>query len=277
MTDLDSVCGEALATPGLVLALTGAGLSSESGIPTFRGPEGYWRVGSVNHHPQELATRAAFERMPADVWRWYLHRLEVCSRAAPNRGHRELVRLDALLGERFILLTQNVDGLHGEAGSPAARTFEIHGNLRYMRCSRRCGAPRERVPTSLPGEATPDELETRLRCTRCEAWMRPFVLWFDECYDEENYHFESAIEAAREATLLLIVGTTGTTNLPRQVANLVASRGGTLLAIDPTPTAFSELCERSTRGHVLTGTASEWLPPIVDALSQAVRLKPSVP
>src|SRR6185312_13689538 len=97
---LASLLKAALARPGRCLFLTGAGISAESGIPTFRGPEGYWRVGSRNFHPQELATRAAFEAMPAAVWGWYLHRYRTCAQAQPNPAHHALVQAAQLLGER---------------------------------------------------------------------------------------------------------------------------------------------------------------------------------
>src|SRR3954464_8111708 len=99
-------CRAALDRPGPVIALTGAGVSAESGIPTFRGKEGYWTVGSREYPPQELATHAAFEAMPWDVWAWYLYRRAVCRRAEPNPAHVALATLDC------DLITQNVDGLH---------------------------------------------------------------------------------------------------------------------------------------------------------------------
>src|SRR5678816_2740656 len=114
-------------------ALAGAGGSAESGIPTFRGKEGYWTIGSREYHPQELATRAAFDEMPWEVWAWYLYRRAVCRRAEPNPGHVALV-------------TQNVDGLHRRAGSPDAQTFPIHGDIALMRCSDECVAERWPIP-----------------------------------------------------------------------------------------------------------------------------------
>ncbi|HVV49677.1 MAG TPA: Sir2 family NAD-dependent protein deacetylase, partial [Polyangia bacterium] len=102
---------------GPIVFLTGAGISAESGIPTFRGAEGYWRVGSRNYQPTEMAAAAAFARMPEEVWRWYLYRRGVCRAAAPNDAHRALVALERRLGARFLLVTQNVDGLHLRAGS----------------------------------------------------------------------------------------------------------------------------------------------------------------
>src|SRR5437868_5832739 len=119
----------AAARPGRVLALTGAGVSAESGIPTFRGKEGYWTIGAREYHPQELATHAAFEQMPWSVWAWYLYRRGVCRRAEPNAAHVALVRLATALPDRFALVTQNVDGLHRRAGSPDPQTFPIHGDI----------------------------------------------------------------------------------------------------------------------------------------------------
>ena len=114
---LDQALAAALAGDGAFVVVTGAGVSAESGIPTFRGQDGYWTVGSRVYHPQELATHAAFRRMPEEVWRWYLYRLGVCRAAEPNPAHVALVELERALGDRFRLVTQNVDGLHLRAGS----------------------------------------------------------------------------------------------------------------------------------------------------------------
>jgi NAD-dependent protein deacetylases, SIR2 family len=118
-----------LESGGRLTVMSGAGISAESGIPTFRGTEGYWTVGSRVYHPQEMATRAMFDRSPREVWRWYLYRMGVCRQAAPNAGHRAVVDLERLLGERFTLITQNVDGLHLRAGSSPGRALQIHGNV----------------------------------------------------------------------------------------------------------------------------------------------------
>jgi NAD-dependent deacetylase len=126
---------EIAASRGLIVFLTGAGISAESGVPTFRGPEGYWRVGSRHYQPTELATAAAFAQIPEEVWRWYLYRRAVCRVAEPNAAHLALVEAERRLGERFLLVTQNVDGLHGRAGSSAARTYQIHGNIDFCRCA----------------------------------------------------------------------------------------------------------------------------------------------
>jgi NAD-dependent deacetylase len=268
---LESICEAVRTTYRSVVALTGAGVSAESGVPTFRGKEGYWRVGSINYHPQELATASAFRRMPEDLWAWYLNRRAACSSAEPNAAHVALAQLERSLGEQFLLITQNVDGLHRRAGSSPERTYEIHGNIHWMRCSAGCGAEAKRmalepVPTSLDSETDRDKLARVLRCTNCGCWMRPHVLWFDECYDEANFRFESSLAAADRAAVLLIVGTTGTTNLPDQMGRRAADNGAVLIAVNPEPTLFSDLAER-TGGLFLKGTAGRWVPQIARHLS----------
>ncbi|NOS74904.1 MAG: RNA polymerase subunit sigma, partial [Methyloglobulus sp.] len=118
-------------TGELITVLTGAGVSAESGIPTFRGEEGYWTVGSRNYQPSEIATQAMFQRNPKEVWKWFLYRRGICEDALPNPGHLAIVKMEKLLGSRFRLVTQNVDGLHLRAGSNIDRTYQVHGNLNY--------------------------------------------------------------------------------------------------------------------------------------------------
>ena len=255
----------------LVLWLTGAGISAESGIPTFRGKEGYWRVGSQNFQPGQLATWAAFQQMPEQVWAWYLYRRGVCRSAEPNAAHRALVRAEQRGGDHFLLVTQNVDGLHLRAGNTLPRTYQIHGNIDFMRCSREC------LPSPVP---VPDEIDVAwnkgralsatelkaLRCPSCGALGRPHVLWFDEHYDEANFRFQSSIDAAGRASLLIVVGTTGATSLPMHIGTLAARRGLPMIVVNPEPNPFSELVRRTGNGVFLSGTASDWVPKIADAL-----------
>ena len=153
---MNSVMIEAIArrlqSGGRLTVMSGAGISAESGIPTFRGPEGYWTVGSKVYHPREMATRAMFDRSPREVWHWYLYRMGVCRRAAPNAGHRAVADLERLLGERFTLITQNVDGLHLRAGSSPRRTLQIHGNVFFMRCAGECSAAVFPLPADVPAK-----------------------------------------------------------------------------------------------------------------------------
>jgi NAD-dependent deacetylase len=264
---LRGLISKALGRPGTCLFLTGAGVSAESGVPTFRGKEGYWVVGSRNYHAQELATRSAFARMPDAVWGWYLHRLRVCRDARPNEAHVAIAELAAALRDRFLLITQNVDGLHLRAGSPKDRTYEVHGNISLMRCSAGCEGLTP-VPEKLVSPTAPSgkkELEAELRCSNCAAWMRPHVLWFDEFYDETSFRFESSLRAADDATLLVVVGTTGTTNLPLQIGERAARRAA-VVVINPEPNPFSELARALPEGAYLRGLAGRWVPRVVSLI-----------
>jgi NAD-dependent deacetylase len=268
---ISAVLHAADAAEGPVVFLTGAGISAESGIPTFRGAEGFWQVGSRNYQPQELATYSAFRSMPGEIWAWYLYRYAMCQSAAPNRAHVALWELETRLGDEFLLVTQNVDGLHLRAGNSAARTYQIHGNLDFVRCAGECSPELTRMPerfaTWEKGRPLDDEAEQALTCTRCGDWLRPHVLWFDECYDEERYHFESSMAAAAACRLLVVVGTSGATTLPMHVATTVAQRGAAFLVIDPEPSSFSDMADANPRGCFLQGKAGEFVPKIADALS----------
>jgi len=254
---------------GRVVVLTGAGISAESGIPTFRGPEGYWTVGSTEYRPEEMATHAMFLRNPDDVWQWYLYRLGVCRAAEPNDGHRAVVAMEEELGDRFTLITQNVDGLHLRAGSSPERTYQIHGNIDFMRCAGECCRELFPLPDAVSvkskGDSLADEDRAALRCPRCGGRSRPHVLWFDECYDEEHFRFESSIRVAAEADLLLSVGTSGATNLPMQVGHIASSRGALLVDVNPNRNPFAQMAE-SAGGFFCEGASGEWLPRILELL-----------
>lgn len=273
MADLDRVmaaCRARLGTDGHVVALTGAGVSAESGIPTFRGKEGYWTVGSRDYHPQELATHEAFSRMPWDVWAWYLYRRGVCRAAEPNAAHRALVRWDAALGNRFSLITQNVDGLHRRAGSPDTRMFPIHGDISLMRCANDCVPDRWLIPDSVPalgkGEPVAAAHKAVLVCPRCQGMARPHVLWFDESYDEERFFLDTARRVATKASVLVVAGTSAQTNLPWQVVTLAARSGAVIVDINIEDNPFAEVAAQ-TPGGALQGSAATLLPQIVDALT----------
>ena len=258
-------------TQGLVLWLTGAGVSAESGIPTFRGEDGYWRVGSRNYQPEEMATMTAFREMPDEVWAWYLYRRGVCRGAEPNSAHRAIARAEKRGSHGFLLVTQNVDGLHVRAGNSLERTYQIHGNIDFMRCTRECLPGPVPLPEGVDvawerGRSLTDAERSLLVCPDCGAPARPHVLWFDESYDEENFRFQSSIEAARNASVLIIAGTTGATSLPMHIGTMAAQRGVPMLVVNPEPNPFSAMVQRTGRGAFLQGTAGEWVPQLVDAL-----------
>lgn len=249
--------------------LTGAGISAESGIPTFRGPEGYWTVGSREYRPEELATQRQFRASPRTVWGWYLYRTQVCFRAEPNRAHRALSRWEESWESRFQLVTQNVDGLHARAGNSPERTYCIHGRVDRMRCSQSCPGlfPTPEVGCELTSEVAIDAaLSEVLHCNTCGAWMRPHVLWFDEYYEEEHYRSESAMVAGLQADVLVTIGSSGATQLPMRLATSALERGVCIVDINPEPNPFSEIAARSEDGIVLTGSACFWVPRLVDQL-----------
>jgi NAD-dependent deacetylase len=161
--------GLGLGADAALLVLTGAGVSAESGLPTYRGSGGLWR----SHAFERLASPEGFRADPALVWRFYSERREAALAARPNAGHRALAEIERRMGERFLLVTQNVDGLHRRAGSE--RLIEIHGRLLGTRCSR-CGRPETPDETAYPEGTIP-------RCDRCDGPLRPAVVWFGEALD----------------------------------------------------------------------------------------------
>lgn len=256
---------------GNITVLTGAGISAESGIPTFRGPEGYWTVGSKVYQPQEMATFHMFCQMPDEVWKWYLYRMGICGAADPNPGHLALVAMENHFGDRFTLITQNVDGLHLRSGNSLARTYQIHGNVFYMRCSLECSEETYPIPETV-GPKTKEERLTDsdrkyLRCPLCGARTRPHILLFDESYNEHHYHFYSSLSAARRTALLLVVGTAGATNLPNQVAREVYRNDGVIVDINIEPNPFSQLAQSTYRGFFIQESSATALPAVLEIMT----------
>ena len=244
-----------------ITVLTGAGISAESGIPTFRGPEGYWTVGAKEYHPQEMATYAMFNQQPDEVWKWYLYRLSVCRNAEPNSVHHALAEMEDLLHNRFTLITQNVDGLHLRAGNSPERTYQIHGNVFFMRCVNECQQQLYPLPLALfpreKDQALSIEDKQHLSCPDCGAGTRPHVLWFDESYDEHYFKFESALAVAEKTDILIIAGTSGATSLPNHIANTVYQNGGTIIDINIEQNPFTTLAMGSHKGEFLNMSCSD--------------------
>ncbi len=200
------------------VAITGAGVSAESGVPTFRGGDGLWR----RYRPEQLATPEAFARDPRLVWQWYNWRRERIARAQPNPAHLWLARYERL-NPGFVLITQNVDGLHRLAGS--RNVVEVHGNLWVVRCTR-CGFEAEdrRVPLPAPP-----------RCPECGALVRPGVVWFGEPLPEAA--LARAVEAVRSADLLLVLGTSAVVYPVAGLPDLAPETP--LIEVNPEPTPLS--------------------------------------
>ncbi len=269
--DIKNLLRDVARKSGHITVLTGAGISAESGIPTFRGPEGYWTIGSKEYHPQEMATHSMFMQNPDEVWKWYLYRLGICQSAEPNQGHLALVEMENCFKDRFTLITQNVDGLHLRAGNTLENTFQIHGNISYMRCSRECSADVFPIPEDVPEKAKGEELTEKdrklLTCPNCGKQTRPHVLWFDETYNEHFYHYSSSLEMARKTAMLIVVGTSGATNLPNQVAWEVYRHGGIIIDVNIQENPFSDMALGSDRGYFMKEGSSMALPAVLEAMT----------
>jgi NAD-dependent deacetylase len=256
-----------LSTDSRITFLTGAGISAESNIPTFRGPEGYWRVGSKNYHPQEMATYQMFQQEPEEVWTWYLYRMGVCKKANPNPGHFALVVFERMFGDRFTLITQNVDNLHIRAGNTLERTLQIHGNIFFMRCVSECKEHVYPLPPEIDGKEKGDQLTARdrrlLKCPDCSGPVRPHVLWFDESYNENYYRLYSSLKAAFETGLLVVAGTSGATNLPNQIVSEVFRNSKPIIDINIEKSPFSAPAVKSG-GIFMNETSSNGLNQLLD-------------
>lgn len=237
-TDLNR-SARALSRARAVLVLTGAGISAESGIPTFRGAGGLWE----GFRAEELATPQAFAADPARVWRWYRWRQAQYGECEPNPGHAVIAQMEGAF-DAFLLATQNVDGLHHRAGN--REMVELHGTITRTRCSR-C---QRLADWPEPIEEGEDPVP---RCGFCEGLMRPHILWFGERYWTGT--LERAYEFAHEADVCLVVGTSAQVWAPAQMALLAQQQGAFLIDVNPGATDISF----SADVHLM-GPAGEMLP-----------------
>jgi NAD-dependent deacetylase len=252
-----------------ICLLTGAGISADSGIRTFRGDDGYWTIGSDAYTPQEMATMHMFQKNPKQCWQWYLERFLNCRNASPNDGHFALVELEKHLGNRFTLVTQNIDGLHLKAGSSLSRCHQIHGSITHMRCSLECTNELFTLPVNNILENLKLDFEViyhLLKCPYCGALSRPHVLWFDECYNEIHYRADSALKAAQQSDLLIIAGTTLLTSLPSVITDYFLKTYKPIIGIDTAEGNVSDAAKKSYRGDFVQAPTSIALAAIVKEL-----------
>lgn len=208
---------EALRAARRVTVLTGAGISAESGLPTFREAQtGLW----ARYRPEELATPAAFRRQPRLVWEWYAWRRELAEQAAPNPGHLALAELERRVPQ-LMLITQNVDGLHQRAGSRAV--IELHGNLSRYKC----------FDEGTPVETWEDRGDLPPRCPRCGGLVRPDVVWFGEMLPQRA--LEAAFAAAGSCDVFLSIGTSGLVQPAASLPFVALEHGATLAVINIDP------------------------------------------
>ena len=223
-----------------VCCMTGAGVSAESGIATFRGPDGLWE----GRRPEDVATPEAFQRDPKSVWRFYEARRKALTSARPNAGHLALAHLAELVPD-FQLITQNVDGLHRDAGSPDV--IELHGDVRIDRCTD-C-----RWETRVEGAAERSALP---HCPECDGLLRPGVVWFGEMLPPEA--IEAAQRAAENCQVMMVVGTSSLVQPAASLASWAQTQGAKVVEINTETTVLS-----SSADVHLRGPSGELLPALV--------------
>jgi NAD-dependent deacetylase len=220
------------------LVITGAGVSDESGIPTFRGKNGYWR----NLDPAKLATPEAFARDPRLVWEWYRERRLRIRNAQPNAAHRAIAKL-AQQSRDLLLITQNVDDLHARAGAPPEKMVQIHGDIFVTRCSR-CELGRRDYAQEQEQENRDVDLP---RCAECGALMRPGVVWFGEQLPwNELQRVESYLQQG-PCDYVVVAGTTATFGYVIDWALRASRSGGELIEVNPEETPLSQFATRLLR------------------------------
>lgn len=226
-----------------IAVFTGAGVSAESGIPTFRDAQtGLW----AQYRAEDLATPEAFRRDPVTVWNWYAWRRELMRSAQPNPAHHAIVELERLI-DRVTVITQNVDGLHISAGS--SDVIELHGNIWNNVCSD-CRKPAHQIP---------DTSDVPPRCTHCGGMLRPDVIWFGEALPAPAWI--RAAEILESADVFFCIGTSSLVEPAASLPRYARSCGRTVIQINPEATSHDEIAQ-----YVLRGKAGEVLPELVQSV-----------
>jgi NAD-dependent deacetylase len=233
---------------------TGAGMSRESGIPTFRdAQQGLW----AHFNPEELATERGFRAAPARVWGWYASRRRTIRNCSPHAGHRALAELERLVPE-VTIVTQNIDGLHRAAGSD--EVIELHGNIHRVKCLDRGHPFAREVEDTLPAGAEADEEPPP--CPRCGSPLRPDVVWFGEMLPEQAT--ERAWDLAARCDVMLVVGTSGMVWPAAELPFVAARAGARIIEINPVRSEISRVAD-----VFIAGAAGEVLPALVGRLKRA--------
>ncbi len=248
MEELDTVV-DALAKAQLVVAATGAGMSKESGIATFReAQEGLWE----RYNPEELATRQGFQENPARVWGWYNYRRGLIAQRAPHAGHRALAALEELVPQ-VIVVTQNIDGFHLDAGSTTV--LEVHGNIHRFKCFEQ-GHP---VEIDEPVSDSQGDLEPP-SCPLCGSLVRPDVVWFGEMLPPDV--FQRAEAAGSACDVMLVVGTSGMVQPAASLPLVASAAGATVVEVNVEPSHLTHYVD-----VFLEGPAGVILPELVARLA----------
>lgn len=232
-----ALLADRLHAAGRTTVLTGAGVSTASGVPTFRGAEGLWR----RHRPEDLATPQAFRRNPALVWEWYDWRRRLVADCEPNRAHTVLAAWTQR-DQGMRLITQNVDGLHERAG--AERVIRYHGSLWEVQCWRRCSeAPSRWLDETVPFQTLPPP------CPHCHGPLRPGIVWFGEGIDPEVL---ATSDAATRCDLFLAIGTSSLVYPAAGLVHQAQRRGAFTVEINPDDTPIADDVDLALRGTAET-------------------------
>ena len=247
--DIIQQAAHAIHDASKIAVLTGAGVSKESGVPTFRDAQsGLW----AQYDPQELATPQAFQRDPKLVWDWYTWRRELVAQSAPNPGHVALAQLQVLVPQMHII-TQNVDDLHEQAGS--REVIHLHGNIAQNKCFDNCQGD----PTVIDIRTLEDANATPPRCPHCGAYVRPDVVWFGEILPD--HALQSAIYHSEQCNVMLVVGTSGLVSPASRLPSIAKRAGATVIEVNPDHSMITPLADIK-----LEGPSGEMLPQVIEAL-----------
>jgi NAD-dependent deacetylase len=235
-----------LARARRLVVLTGAGVSAESGIPTFRDPQvGLW----ARYDPMDLATQEGYLRNPPLVWQWYEYRFGMVEGASPNPGHRAIAALEQLL-PHVAIITQNIDGLHQAAGS--TDVIELHGSIRRFKCL-------HGKHTGLSRADFADQTNVPPHCPQCGDLLRPEVVWFGEMLPPDA--LDRAFDESRRCDAMLVVGTSGEVQPAASLPFYAAQAGAAVIDVNPNRSEISALAD-----VYLPGPGGEVLPLLADAL-----------
>lgn len=226
-----------------VAILTGAGISAESGVPTFRGEEGLWK----KFRPEELANFDAFMRNPKLVWEWYNYRKKIVSEVEPNPGHYALAKMEEMY-DNFHLITQNIDNLHRRAGSK--RIYELHGNIMRNRCVD-CNKQVEEISFQDPEE---------LQHCECGGLIRPDVVWFGEALPQQI--LMNSFMVAGDSEVFFSIGTSAVVQPAASLPIEAKNAGAYVVEINTEPTVISSFVDES-----ILGKSGEILPQLMDKIS----------
>ena len=272
---LEKAFKETLQTDKKISFLVGAGLSAASGIPTFRGEDGFWKFGSTNYMPQEIGTKKMFNVNSDAVWSWYLYRKTICNAAKPNEGHKALKRIEDRIKDKFNLMSQNVDGLHKSVGQTSNRVIYIHGDMDYVRCSEECETTLYPFPNQIAnkqkGERISESDKEFLQCPNCGEDLRPHVLWFDETYNEAYYKFQTAKSELDNTNILFLIGTSGGTTFPNFAIDRVKFFNGYIVDLNISDGQYSDELKNYKNSIILREKSEIALPKIDEILNKQMK------